>query len=158
MKRSTPAKRLVLATLQTADQPLQLKEIWQRVCQKMPAVAFSTIFRIVENLRVEGKITAVDWRERAGRYELSTDHHHHIRCLMCGEVVKLTGDEIDLDFDRIAKTTKYHIKNHMIELEGVCAKCQAAQKGSPDWHMVQIESCRPLHCQNQRGSQDRQPG
>lgn len=130
MKRSTPAQRLVIATLQTADRPLLLKEIWRRVQAKVPAVAFSTIFRIVERLSAEGKIHAVDWRERAGRYELSTDHHHHIRCLVCGEVVKLTGDQIDLDFKQIAEQTKYHIKYHMIELEGVCAKCQTTQKGA----------------------------
>ena len=130
MTRATAANRLVITTLQTAERPLQLREIWTRVQTELSGVAFSTVYRIITQLVTEGKVRAIDWRERAGRYEWAADHHHHIRCLICGNAMEIREDVIHLDLAAIAARTGYNIKDHMIEFEGICASCQTTQKGA----------------------------
>lgn len=129
MQRQTQTSNLVIRVLRTTKEPLTLREIWQRIKPICPTVAFSTIFRIIERLVAEKKVSSVDWRERASRYEWAGDHHHHIRCVSCGSVTNILEDLIGLDFDKIASHTNFIIKDHSIEFEGTCANCQLTQKG-----------------------------
>lgn len=130
MVRSTRVNRRVTTTLQTAERPLTLREIWARVQRELPDVAFSTIYRIISQLVADHRVRSIDWRERAGRYEWAADHHHHIRCLICGDVTEIREDVMRLDLAAIAARTGYTIQDHMIEFEGLCATCRPTQKGA----------------------------
>jgi Fur family ferric uptake transcriptional regulator len=124
--RSTPVRRAVTEILQTTPTPLSLREIHQRVRHRLPATAYSTIFRLALRLEQEGRITRVDWRARGSRFEWADDrgHHHHIVCSDCGHTVDLADSDLGFNQDRIESRTGFRVNYHTIEIEGTCASCR----------------------------------
>ncbi|MDB2533017.1 transcriptional repressor, partial [Candidatus Actinomarina sp.] len=56
------------------------------------------------------------------------DHHHHVFCTNCGEVEDITLSEVfekqlSDEISNIHKTSKYLIKEHTLELIGLCSDC-----------------------------------
>ena len=98
--------------------------VFQDVRGVYPHAAYSTVFRIVMKLEQEGRVHAVDWKERGGRYEWADmPHHHHIVCQLCGAVADLEDSDVNFSDAKIAKKTGFSVQHHSIELEGVCAAC-----------------------------------
>ncbi len=76
-------------------------------------------------LEQEGKVHAVDWKERGGRYEWTAmPHHHHMVCTVCKAVVDLQDEDVAYTDENILKKTGFAVQRHTIELEGICAACR----------------------------------
>jgi Fe2+ or Zn2+ uptake regulation protein len=128
VQRSTRTKEAVVQVLQTFAAPVALNELYKFIKVSLPKTAFSTIFRIVQQLEVEGKVIRIDWRERGSRYEWAgLPHHHHLVCTACGQIVDVDDALLDFNEEKITKATGFAIKRHSIEMEGICAQCQNKQ-------------------------------
>lgn len=126
--RKTRVTQLVAEIFRADSTPLSLSDLHARVAERLPATAYSTIYRLVQRLERDGKINRVDWRERGSRFEWAElPHHHHIVCGDCGRSVDL--DDADLGFSerRIERRTGFVVKHHSIELEGTCFDCQPSE-------------------------------
>lgn len=122
--RTTPTKQAVIAYLQSQHQPVSLNDIHRSVETAHPKTAFSTVFRIVQQLEQQGTVNRVDWRVRGSHYEWGErPHHHHIVCDGCGRVTDLDDHILNFDPHRIAAGTGYRVTHHTIELAGTCQDC-----------------------------------
>lgn len=122
--RNTPVRRAATEILKTSPTPLSLQDLHDQVRGQLPATAYSTIFRLLERLEKEGRVTRVDWRERGSRFEWADrPHHHHIVCSDCGQTVDLDDHDLGFSERRIQSRTGFQVKHHSIELEGTCADC-----------------------------------
>jgi Fe2+ or Zn2+ uptake regulation protein len=129
MVRITKTQQHVISLLSSSSQPLTLQVIFERVKRELPHTAFSTIYRIVQRLEHDGRVTRIDWRTRASHYEWAEHpHHHHIVCESCDSVQDLSDTALQFNESFVAKHTGFKVKHHSIELVGVCAPCQ--QKGN----------------------------
>ncbi len=127
MKRTntTKTRTLVAAILHSAPFPIDLRELHGLVARQLPSAAFSTVYRIVRDLEAHGSVERTDWRERGSKYEWTEgrEHHHHITCSACGRVHDVTEHAFTLHAEQITQETGYVLRNHRIELEGLCADC-----------------------------------
>lgn len=122
--RKTKIRTLVEHLFVSSGRPLSMSGVFQDVRSVYLHAAYSTVFRIVMKLTQEGRVHAVDWKERGGRYEWTDmPHHHHIVCQICGAVADVEDDDVKYDDADIARKTGYAVKHHSIELEGVCSAC-----------------------------------
>ena len=125
LMRNTRVSKAATEILQTAPAPLSLRELHERVCERFPQTAYSTVFRLAERLEQDGRINRVDWRERGSRFEWADrPHHHHIVCGDCGQSVDLDDRDLGFSERRIQSRTGFRVKHHSIELEGTCSDCQ----------------------------------
>lgn len=116
---------LTEALLVNSPLPISLAALYAHVQKQLPRTAFSTIFRIVKQLELDGKVTKLDWRERGSVYEWSErPHHHHIVCHDCGAVQDIKDTLLNFNEHSINKKTGYEITHHSIELVGICPPCQ----------------------------------
>ncbi len=123
--RKTPASQLVIDLLQTYATPLSLHELHDRVRERLPRTAYSTVYRVISRLEAEGRVNRVDWRERGSRYEWAElPHHHHILCGICGRSVDIEDADLGFSEERIRAATGFLVNYHSIELEGLCPECQ----------------------------------
>lgn len=131
--RNTKVKKLITNIFQTTPEPISLQDIFTDVKISFPHTAYSTVFRIVTQLKEAKIIHAVDWRERGSRYEWSgLPHHHHIICQICGKLTDLGDADLKYDEKYIQQKTGFLPMHHSIELEGICTPCQhklKARKG-----------------------------
>lgn len=123
--RNTKTKMLVSSIFEQSEVPLLMTEVFERVQKAVPNVAYSTIYRIVQNLHEAGTLVAIDWRERGSRYEWAhKTHHHHLVCNSCGEVADVDDELLQFSTQAVAQKTGFFVKDHSIELFGECSSCQ----------------------------------
>jgi Fe2+ or Zn2+ uptake regulation protein len=125
MGRQTKAKEEVENIFSSTKTPLSLKDLHVQIQTKLPNVAFSTLYRIVQGFEKDAKILKVDWKERGSCYEWAKmAHHHHVVCEKCNNVTDLDDQTLNYNEKVIVKKTGFLVKHHSIEILGVCPTCQ----------------------------------
>ena len=64
-----------------------IDELHTAVVESLGAADYSTVFRAVVAMERDGDIQRIDLGDGKVHYELSDEHHEHIRCDSCGRVV-----------------------------------------------------------------------
>lgn len=125
--RMTRVKTRVTEIFQRRTVPLTLQEVYKAVISRLPNTAYSTVYRLVLQLKKEKKILSLDYRDRGGRFEWADrDHHHHLTCSSCGTVTDIDDDMIHFTTQAVVEKTGFSIDHHTIELYGKCRPCQKA--------------------------------
>ena len=110
--------------LQSSHHLLTAAQIRQMLHEKDCLMDLSTIYRNLETLATAGIIRHIALNDNLARYELVTDHHHHLICLGCSrtEVVDLCP------FQEINAYVKLHTDflptEHRFEIYGYCRECR----------------------------------
>jgi Fe2+ or Zn2+ uptake regulation protein len=85
----------------------------------------TTVYRQIDKLINENKITEVELGDGKKRYELkSLDHHHHLVCKKCGKLEDIELNENDL-LKEVAKRTNFVVDSHSLEFFGHCYNCKS---------------------------------
>ena len=74
-----------------------------------------------------GLVTKIEVGQGIARYEPNRpgdDHHHHMVCARCGEVIPFADAELEATIDRVAERVTFEVSEHEIVLHGACADCQ----------------------------------
>jgi Fur family ferric uptake transcriptional regulator len=58
------------------------------------------------------------------------DHHHHIICKACGNVVELNFCGISDLSERVMESTGYQVIDHQLNFYGFCKACKPLQTSS----------------------------
>ncbi len=123
--RATKSRLLVLACLQKAKYPMDIKEIMQDVGNKN--VDQVTVYRILDSFKKAGVVTQVDFQHGRAYYEFKDRErdHHHIICTSCDKVEDFTGCDYSKLANKALGQTKDFAKitNHSVELFGLCNSC-----------------------------------
>lgn len=124
--RQTATKAAVAQILESFGAPIALGELHQFIKMSLPKTAFSTIYRILRQLELQGKVIRIDWRERGSRYEWAAlPHHHHLVCDSCGTITDIDDVTLGYNPQAVKAGTGYQLHHHSIELRGNCPNCQA---------------------------------
>ena len=124
----TNPRVFVLEVLLENKGPITLDELQSTLKNK---VAKSTLYRVLNDLKKINILDEFTSPENQTVVELSlseNDHHHHVFCTNCGEVEDITLSEVfekqlSDEITNIHKTSKYRIKEHTLELIGLCSDC-----------------------------------
>lgn len=124
--RITKARSALLELFASHHSPLSALELQHLLAQQKIVVNKTTIYRELDFLIQHNIIHTVAFGDDTARYELqSRDHHHHIQCTSCGDVVDLPLQNELAEIERhIVKSTHFVIEKHALEFFGVCPKCQ----------------------------------
>jgi Fe2+ or Zn2+ uptake regulation protein len=119
--KASTARLNILSVCVMSDTPLDV----DFVAKKMGSKAhLSTIYRALETFVTAGILEKIDFQEGKFRYEYMHDHHHHAICNSCGKVEDIGDSGIEAIESRIEKKTGFSISKHVLELFGLCSKCQ----------------------------------
>lgn len=125
--RNTKTKLLVANFFKDNPNPLSLSQVFELVRVKLPKTAHSTVYRIVKDFLTDGKLIQIDWRQRGSFFEWADrEHHHHLVCDSCNEITDIDDEVLGFQIEQLSRQTGFQIKNHSIEISGVCAPCQSS--------------------------------
>lgn len=138
--RMTAPREAIYKTLASKPGHLSADEIFLHVRDNMPGIGLATVYRNLELLRSGGHIKSIDVGDGKSRYELNhkaggPDHHHHLICRQCGQVINymdFEDDELTLVHkleQHLAMKYKYQVTDHDMSFYGTCPGCQ---KRTPD--------------------------
>ncbi len=129
VKLSLP-RLLVYQELSNVLSPLSPSEIFQSLSKRKRRIGLTSIYRsldLFESLGIVFKIV----KGSTVKYKLCEleDHHHHIICKKCGEVVEFNICEISDWSRRIRESTGYEVTDHQLNFYGFCKACSPSRTG-----------------------------
>jgi len=108
--------------------PLSPQELYRSLLKKQRKVGLTSIYRsldLFESLGIVFKII----NGTSVKYKLcqTEDHHHHIVCKACGDVVELDFCDISDWSKKVTESTGYQVVDHQLNFYGFCKTCKPLQ-------------------------------
>lgn len=126
-QRSTP-QRLKVAEMLFHHRHLNVDELHRLVREKDPTIGYATVYRTLKLLERYGLVNCSNFGDGTARYEVnegSEDHHDHLICTDCGDIVEFENDAIEALQKEVAVALGFQLTSHRMDLFGVCPACQA---------------------------------
>jgi Fur family transcriptional regulator, ferric uptake regulator len=121
------ARAAVIGLLADQSCALSAYEIEAKLREVGRGVARASVYRVLDQLEGLGLVTKLEVGQGIARYEPNRpgdDHHHHMVCARCGEVIPFADAELEATIDRVAERVTFAVSEHEIVLHGACADCQ----------------------------------
>ena len=126
-QRYTTNRRKLIGILQEATKPITINQI----LESNSDLAQSSVYRNLAVLEQAGLIVRIITNEDHAHYELAEhilDHHHHIICSPCGEILDFhlsakIEKALEESLQKIADDFGFSIDRHRLDLLGTCGDC-----------------------------------
>ena len=126
-QRYTTNRRKLIGILQEATKPITINQILE--CNS--DLAQSSVYRNLAVLEQAGLVVRIITNEDHAHYELAEhilDHHHHIICSPCGEILDFhlsakIEKALEESLQKIADDFGFSIDRHRLDLLGTCGDC-----------------------------------
>jgi len=127
--RSTAQRAEVLGVVREADGHLTAGEIFERVRQRDPRIAYGTVYRTLHLLAERGLIQELTFADAASRYDKRVDRHDHVVCRECGLLL-----DVDVPVALIARhvaeeQSGFAVESHHTVFAGRCRSCRGTAGG-----------------------------
>lgn len=123
--RLTGARRAVVDVMESTPRALTPTEVYDAARRKDPRLGLVTVYRTLEKLEELGLIQRVHQEQGCQAFLRAGQGHQHILlCERCGRAVLFEGDDLNALFSRISQQTGFEIKEHWLQVSGVCAECK----------------------------------
>ena len=125
--KHTEQRTQILLTFLATERHLTVEELYILVRKKHPSVGYATISRTLKLLCECGLCSELKAEDGVTRYEhlYGHQHHDHLICIDCGNIVEVASPEIESLQERLAEENGFIIKHHRLELYGICEECRA---------------------------------
>jgi len=123
--RISHPRLLIYSELSETDSPLSPKEIYQSLIKKHRKIGLTSIYRSLELFESLGIAFKIIYGSSI-KYKLCElpNHHHHIICKKCGNVVEFDFCAISDWLKIVKELTGYDVTDHQLNLYGLCKKCK----------------------------------
>lgn len=125
-RKITGPRKAILEILRRHPHPLANRDILAAMPRGRCDLA--TIYRAMRLLEELGMVKQFDFGDGIARFELVGEghhqHHHHLVCTRCAEVVEIEDCFPDTLEKRVAARNGFKEVTHKLEFFGVCPNCQ----------------------------------
>lgn len=123
--RITKTRTAILSLLLSATRPLSVAELLVLLKERGLTVDRTTIYRELNFLVNHNFLKEVRLIGEPSLFELQLEHCHHLVCLKCHAVKKITlCNHLESQEQQIMKKEKFKISDHSLEFYGLCHLCQ----------------------------------
>lgn len=119
----TPSRLAVLEVMSAVPKPLDVQGLIEKLKELNIETDQATVYRILTLFVQKGLVEQIDFRDGKYRYELQSEHHHHLVCENCGKIEEVEGELITIDEKKIGDSKKFLITSHALEFFGLCKNC-----------------------------------
>ena len=121
----TQQRVAILDVIRSGQTHFTAQEVFEIVNEKSPEIGFATVYRFLKKLSEQNFVTEVRMGGMPARYEWSArEHHDHLTCIRCHSIVEFENQKIEALQDKIAEQHNFILTHHILELFGICPKCQ----------------------------------
>ena len=123
-------QRLAIArVIEESPGHLSLDELLDIARKVSSGVGYATVYRTMRLLTEAGITTEHRFGKNVRRYELATtDHHDHLICKKCGNIVEFHDEIIEDRQDMIAQQYGFEVVGHRHLIYGICCGDAEARK------------------------------
>lgn len=123
--RMTRARRALIAALERAPRPLRPRDLMSLLAAEGVRMDRVSLYRNLGTLLELGLLHRVVG-SRAVRPCGSDEPrcHHAIVCTGCGRAREFHSGALERALAEVRRATRYRVQGHVLELRGVCQRCQ----------------------------------
>ncbi|MEA3490259.1 MAG: Fur family transcriptional regulator [Candidatus Omnitrophota bacterium] len=132
--RITLPRKAILDVLGKSERYLSAEEIYLKIHKIYRSIGLSTVYRTLELFIQMGLIVKFDFGDGKARYKPAIDRkkmsYNHLICVKCRRVIDYS-DLVEKEKqrvrdmqDKISKRYDFEIKNHFVNIYGLCSKCK----------------------------------
>jgi Fur family ferric uptake transcriptional regulator len=124
--RRTGQRDLILERFLKTEEHLTSEDLYWLVHKEDPSVGHTTVYRTLKLLTEAGLAREVRFGDNKTYYEHHYDHEHHdhMICTECGQVIEFFSQEIENLQDEMAEKFGFRLSHHSLRMWGLCAECQ----------------------------------
>ncbi len=123
--RLTEARKAVVETVSESLRALTPLEVFDQARSAYPALGLVSVYRTLEKLEELHLIQRVHQPGGCQAFvSASQGHQHLLLCQRCGQVSYFEGDDLENLMSGISSKTGYKIREHWLQLFGLCKNCQ----------------------------------
>jgi Fur family ferric uptake transcriptional regulator len=126
--RLTSQRRVLIETIQSAEQHLDAASLLELARHRDPNIDRATVYRTIELLKRHRLIDELDLMHLKGEkhyYEAKTQREHvHLACFQCGGIEEVSIVLFERLKAEIAERTGFELKVTRLEIGGRCRACQ----------------------------------
>ncbi|NNE66875.1 MAG: transcriptional repressor [Pyrinomonadaceae bacterium] len=123
--RRTAQRELILTVFLKTEDHLSSEDLYWLVQKEDPNVGQTTVYRTLKLLTDAGLAREVRLGDGRTYYEHHFDHEHHdhMICTECGEVIEFFSEEIEMLQDQMAEQFGFTPTHHSLRILGLCKVC-----------------------------------
>ena len=124
--RRTGQRDLILERFLKTEEHLTSEDLYWLVHKEDPSIGHTTVYRTLKLLTEAGLAREVRFGDNKTYYEHHYDHQHHdhMICTECGQVIEFFSQEIENLQDEMAEKFGFRLSHHSLRMWGLCAECQ----------------------------------
>ncbi len=128
--RRTAQRDLILEVFLRTEDHLSSEDLYWLVQKEDPNVGQTTVYRTLKLLTEAGLAREVRLGDGRTYYEHHFDHEHHdhMICTECGEVIEFFSAEIEELQDQMAEKFNFKPTHHSLRILGICGECQKLER------------------------------
>ncbi|WP_022942963.1 ferric iron uptake transcriptional regulator [Psychromonas hadalis] len=126
LKVTSPRVKILRLLQLPENQHLSAEDLYKKLLAQGDEVGVATVYRVLNQFDDAGIVTRHHFDGGKSVFELThQEHHDHLVCLKCGEVIEFNDDLIESQQELIAKKYGIKLTNHSLYLYGepVDGKC-----------------------------------
>ena len=116
--KMTGQRRIILQVLDEAEDHPSVEIVHERAKGVDPSISMATVYRTMNLLDELGLVVRHEFKENFARYDIRTDHHHHLIDIDSGEVIEFQSEEIEKMKEEIARKLGFRLVECRLELYG----------------------------------------
>ncbi len=116
----------ILAILESSEQRhLSAEDIYKELLRRGEEIGLATVYRVLTQFEVAGLVCRHHFEGGQSVFELNRgEHHDHLICVQCGQVVEFFDPQIEARQRAVAKRYQFSIEDHALVIYGRCARCR----------------------------------
>lgn len=128
--KNTSQRMTILNAFLRQRSHLSTEDFYQQLRKKNPGIGYATVHRTLKLFAECGIAAERNFGDGQMRFEVShgNEHHDHLVCTACGLILEFENQQIEQLQQTVAKTHNFVIKDHRLELYGLCSACHAGQQ------------------------------
>lgn len=123
--RITAPRRAIVEIMAKSWRPLSALDLYDLGRTRYPRLGLVTVYRTLEKLEQLGLIQRLHHPDGCHTFLPALKGHTHLLiCTACGRAVAFSGDDLSGLITETARHSGYQIREHWLQLFGLCAECQ----------------------------------
>ena len=126
--RSSEPRQTVIEAVASRGCSVTAREIADVIRDEGSGIGLASIYRTLDLLDRTGLVQRFEVGEGSARYEPaypSGEHHHHIVCDACGDVIPFEDEGLERAIEHLAGRVEFAVNAHDVTLHGECPACSS---------------------------------
>src|SRR5690606_12749214 len=116
--KMTEQRWVILSAVGLSRDHPDAETVGKRARETDPEIGIATVYRTLTLFADLEIIQQHDFGDGRARYEIQTDHHHHLIDADTGEIVEFQNSDLEKLKEKIAAELGYELTHHRLELYG----------------------------------------